>query len=165
MKLENVLMSEGKVKIADFGLAREIRSKPPFTDYVSTRWYRAPELLLRSTTDNSPVDIFAAGCIFAELMLGRPLFAGTSEGDQLMKVCSVLGAPTKTEWPEGHKLASKLGYKFPAFTKTPLSEFLTDASDEALDLLEKMFDYDPNTRLTAQQCLDHEYFAGVEVPK
>lgn len=61
MKLENVLMSEGKAKIADFGLAREIRSKPPYTDYVSTRWYRAPELLLRSTTYNSPVDIFAAG--------------------------------------------------------------------------------------------------------
>lgn len=86
MKLENVLMIEGKVKIADFGLAREIRSKPPYTDYVSTRWYRAPELLLRSTTYNSPVDIFAAGCILAELLLGRPLFAGTSEGDQLMKV-------------------------------------------------------------------------------
>lgn len=61
LKLENILMFEGKVKIADFGLAREIRSKPPYTDYVSTRWYRAPELLLRSTTYNSPVDIFAAG--------------------------------------------------------------------------------------------------------
>jgi male germ cell-associated kinase len=86
MKLENVLMIDNVVKIADFGLAREIRSKPPYTDYVSTRWYRAPELLLRSTVYNSPVDIFAAGCIFAELLLGRPLFAGTSEGDQLLKV-------------------------------------------------------------------------------
>jgi serine/threonine protein kinase len=86
MKLENVLMIDNMVKIADFGLAREIRSKPPYTDYVSTRWYRAPELLLRSTNYNSPVDIFAAGCIFAELLLGRPLFAGTSEGDQLLKV-------------------------------------------------------------------------------
>lgn len=86
MKLENVLMTGDIVKIADFGLAREIRSKPPYTDYVSTRWYRAPELLLRSTIYNSPVDIFAAGCIFAELLLGRPLFAGTSEGDQLLKV-------------------------------------------------------------------------------
>ena len=61
LKLENILMTEGKVKIADFGLAREIRSKPPYTDYVSTRWYRAPELLLKSTNYNSPVDIFAAG--------------------------------------------------------------------------------------------------------
>jgi MAK-like kinase len=74
MKPENVLMNEDKVKIADFGLAREIRSKPPYTDYVSTRWYRAPELLLRSTNYNSPVDIFAAACIMAELLCGRPLF-------------------------------------------------------------------------------------------
>jgi serine/threonine protein kinase len=61
MKPENVLMNGMMVKIADFGLAREIRSKPPYTDYVSTRWYRAPELLLRSTNYSSPVDIFAAG--------------------------------------------------------------------------------------------------------
>ena len=61
LKPENILMSDGNVKIADFGLAREIRSKPPYTDYVSTRWYRAPELLLKSTNYNSPVDIFAAG--------------------------------------------------------------------------------------------------------
>ena len=73
IKPENILMTGDKVKIADFGLAREIRSKPPYTDYVSTRWYRAPELLLRSTNYNSPVDIFAAGCILAELLLGRPL--------------------------------------------------------------------------------------------
>jgi len=69
------------VKLADFGLAREIRSRPPYTDYVSTRWYRAPELLLRSTSYNSPVDIFALGCIMAELYLLRPLFPGNSEID------------------------------------------------------------------------------------
>ena len=141
MKLENVLVNDDGdiVKIADFGLAREIRSKPPYTDYVSTRWYRAPELLLRSTNYNSPVDIFASGCIFAELILGRPLFAGKSEGDQLMRVCSTLGTPTKLEWPEGHKLASQLGYDFPIMTKTPLEDLLPNASDEAIDLIEKMF--------------------------
>lgn len=70
-----------QVKLADFGLAREIRSRPPYTDYVSTRWYRAPELLLRSTTYNSPIDIYALGCIMAELYLLRPLFPGNSEVD------------------------------------------------------------------------------------
>jgi len=74
-------------------LAREIRSRPPYTDYVSTRWYRAPELLLRSVNYNSPVDIFALGCIMAELYLMRPLFPGISEVDQLYKVCAVLGTP------------------------------------------------------------------------
>lgn len=67
LKPENVLCHNLDVKICDFGLAREIRSRPPFTDYVSTRWYRAPELLLRSTTYNSPVDIFALACIVIEL--------------------------------------------------------------------------------------------------
>jgi serine/threonine protein kinase len=82
MKPENLLInSNDMVKIADFGLAREIRSKPPYTDYVSTRWYRAPELLLRSTSYNSPVDIFATGCIMAELFMLRPLFPGNSEVD------------------------------------------------------------------------------------
>lgn len=81
MKPENLLVKNDAVKIADFGLAREIRSRPPFTDYVSTRWYRAPEILLRSTNYNSPVDIFACGAIMAELYLLRPLFPGNNETD------------------------------------------------------------------------------------
>jgi serine/threonine protein kinase len=82
LKPENILINaEGVVKLIDFGLAREIRSRPPFTDYVSTRWYRAPELLLRSTNYNSPIDIFALGCIIAELYTLKPLFNGTNEID------------------------------------------------------------------------------------
>ena len=81
LKPENLLVKGDAVKIADFGLAREIRSRPPFTDYVSTRWYRAPEILLRSTNYNSPVDMFACGAIMAELYLLRPLFPGNNETD------------------------------------------------------------------------------------
>eukprot|EP00826_Nyctotherus_ovalis_P056228 TRINITY_DN7549_c0_g3_i1.p1 TRINITY_DN7549_c0_g3~~TRINITY_DN7549_c0_g3_i1.p1 ORF type:complete len:240 (-),score=74.42 TRINITY_DN7549_c0_g3_i1:15-734(-) len=91
MKPENLMMQGGLLKIADFGLAREVRSKPPFTDYVSTRWYRAPEILLRSAAYNSPVDVFALGAIMAELYLLRPLFPGANERDQLLKICGVLG--------------------------------------------------------------------------
>ncbi len=69
LKPENILISDNHVKIIDFGLAREIRSRPPYTDYVSTRWYRAPELVLRADNYNSPVDMFAVGCIMAELYL------------------------------------------------------------------------------------------------
>jgi protein kinase len=94
MKPENLLNSGDVVKVADFGLAREIRSRPPYTDYVSTRWYRAPENLLRATVYNSPVDIFATGCIMAELFMLRPLFPGNSEIDQMYKICAVLGSPT-----------------------------------------------------------------------
>ena len=69
LKPENIMLIKENVKIVDFGLAREIRSRPPFTDYVSTRWYRAPEILLKAPNYNSPVDIFALGCIMAELYL------------------------------------------------------------------------------------------------
>jgi serine/threonine protein kinase len=93
-------------KLCDLGLAREIRSRPPFTDYVSTRWYifplfryRAPELLLRSTNYNSPVDIFALGCIMAELYTFYPLFPGTNEVDQLNKIVKILGTPDRSDWP------------------------------------------------------------------
>jgi serine/threonine protein kinase len=68
LKPENLLISnDGVIKLIDFGLAREIRSRPPFTEYVSTRWYRAPEIILKSQNYNSPVDIFALGCIIGEL--------------------------------------------------------------------------------------------------
>ncbi|XP_014673855.1 PREDICTED: serine/threonine-protein kinase ICK-like [Priapulus caudatus] len=94
MKPENLLCSGPElVKIADFGLAREIRSRPPYTDYVSTRWYRAPEVLLRSTTYSSAIDIWALGCIAAELYTLRPLFPGSSEIDEIFKICTVLGTP------------------------------------------------------------------------
>ena len=76
---ENLLVHRDVVKIADFGLAREIRSRPPYTDYVSTRWYRAPEVLLRSQYYNAPIDMFAMGAIMAELFTLRPLFPGSSE--------------------------------------------------------------------------------------
>lgn len=96
MKPENLLCSGPElVKIADFGLARETRSRPPYTDYVSTRWYRAPEVLLHSINYNTPIDLWAVGCIMAELYTFRPLFPGTSEIDQIFKICSVLGTPEK----------------------------------------------------------------------
>ena len=72
-------MHRDVVKIADFGLAREIRSRPPYTDYVSTRWYRAPEVLLRSQYYSAPIDMFALGAIMAEMFTLRPLFPGNSE--------------------------------------------------------------------------------------
>ncbi|KAF1784074.1 P-type ATPase, N-terminal [Phytophthora cactorum] len=95
IKPENLLCHDDTLKIADLGQAREIRSRPPFTDYVATRWYRAPELLLRSTTYNSPIDMWACGCILVELLICTPLFPGTSEADQFYRICKVLGTPTK----------------------------------------------------------------------
>lgn len=99
IKPENLLCNGPElVKIADFGLARETRSRPPYTDYVSTRWYRAPEVLLRSTNYSSPIDIWAVGCIMSELYTLQPLFPGRSEIDQIFRICSVLGTPDKVNF-------------------------------------------------------------------
>jgi protein kinase len=84
---------EVSVKLADFGLARETQSKPPYTEYVSTRWYRAPEVLLKSRDYSNPVDMWALGTIMAELVNLKPLFPGKKEADQLFLITQVLGDP------------------------------------------------------------------------
>ncbi|XP_021928258.1 LOW QUALITY PROTEIN: serine/threonine-protein kinase dyf-5 [Zootermopsis nevadensis] len=159
MKPENLLcMGPELIKIADFGLAREIRSRPPYTDYVSTRWYRAPEVLLHSTVYSSPIDIWAVGCIMAELYTFRPLFPGNSEIDEIFKICSVLGTPDKRDWPEGYHLASAMNFKFPQFSPTPLSSVIPNASKDAILLIEDMLRWNPSKRPTAQQSLRYPYF-------
>ncbi|OMJ72200.1 hypothetical protein SteCoe_29405 [Stentor coeruleus] len=161
LKPENLMVSHDICKITDFGLAREIRSKPPFTDYVSTRWYRAPEILLRSTTYNSPVDIFALGCIMAELYMLRPLAPGQNENDQMLKLCTVLGTPSMSIWPEGYKLASQMNYRFPHCPPTNFNTLMPGASYEGLQLIQKMLAWDPQKRPNASECLEHPYFASL----
>ena len=159
MKPENLLcMGPELVKIADFGLAREIRSRPPYTDYVSTRWYRAPEVLLRSTMYSAPIDIWAVGCIMAELYTFRPLFPGNSEIDEVFKICSVIGTPDKRDWAEGFKLAAAMNFKFPQFSPTSLATLIPNASPEAIALMTDMLRWNPAKRPSAQQALRYPYF-------
>ncbi|GAB5353817.1 hypothetical protein AAMO2058_000066400 [Amorphochlora amoebiformis] len=162
MKPENLLVDKSRkvVKLADFGLAREIRSRPPYTHYVSTRWYRAPEVLLRSDEYNSPVDLWATGAIMAELYTFRPLFPGSSEPDQIYKICSVLGSPSKISWLQGMRLAQAMKFKFPYFTPTPLSQLVPNASSEAIHLMSDLLRYDPTKRPTAARALQYPYFTN-----
>ena len=155
LKPDNILIASNSAKIADFGLAREIRSQFPYTEYVSTRWYRAPELLLHSRRYSWQVDIFALGCITAELFLNRPLFPGSSEIDQLNRLCSVLGSPN--DWNEGQRLASPMNYIFPQYISTPLQGIIPNASQEAIDFLNNLLKWDPAARPTADQCLQHSF--------
>lgn len=164
LKPENILTLKETVKLADFGLAREIRSQPPLTDYVSTRWYRAPEVLLRSVNYNSPIDLWACGGIMAELYLQRPLLPGQSEADQLYKVTSVLGTPKQPDWPEGYRLANLIGYKFPQFVTTSLESIIQHASPEAIQLMNFTMQWDPARRLTASGSLQHPYFEASSMP-
>ena len=112
LKPENLLEFKGTVKIADFGLAKLITSQPPFTEYVSTRWYRSPELILKSSNYGAGLDIWALGCIMAELLCGgKPLFPGKNENDQMNKIMLVMGR--LDAWPQGQALANKIGYTAP----------------------------------------------------
>ncbi|OQR85816.1 hypothetical protein ACHHYP_11335 [Achlya hypogyna] len=170
IKPENCLLSGDKnLKIADLGQAREIRSRPPFTDYVSTRWYRSPELLLRAAAYNSPIDLWACGCIMAELFLGKPLFAGTSEADQMCRICSVLGTPTKESWPEGVSMVAHMQFKFPKCPSVPLKQLIPNASPAAIQLMVDLLQYDSARRPTAAQALQYRFFspttARAEPPK
>ncbi|KAJ8924581.1 hypothetical protein NQ315_000730 [Exocentrus adspersus] len=159
LKPENILCSgPDLVKIADFGLVREIRSRPPYTDYVSTRWYRAPEVLLHSTTYSSPIDLWAVGCIAAEIYTYRPLFPGTTETDQLYKICAIMGTPDKKKWPECYQLAGAVGFKFPYFAKTPLSDVVPQASYSSINLMDELLEWNPSHRPTAQAALKHQFF-------
>jgi protein kinase len=158
MKPENVLIKDGVLKLADFGLAREVRSRPPYTQYVSTRWYRSPELLLRSPTYNSPVDVWACGAIMAELFMNVPLFAGQSEVDMLMKIFVSLGAPTKQSWAEGVPLLQQRGI-------TTLPEKIVGLESvtrnclpaDAMDLMRKCMSLDPAKRCSGAAALKHPF--------
>eukprot|EP00920_Eleutheroschizon_duboscqi_P030661 GHVT01074116.1.p1 GENE.GHVT01074116.1~~GHVT01074116.1.p1 ORF type:complete len:258 (+),score=41.02 GHVT01074116.1:391-1164(+) len=102
LKPQNLLINrEGELKLADFGLARAfgipVRS---YTHEVVTLWYRAPDVLMGSKRYSTPVDIWSVGCIFAEMINGRPLFPGTGDQDQLLKIFKVLGTPSPVAWPQ-----------------------------------------------------------------
>ena len=163
MKPDNLLWKDedmSVLKIADFGLAREIRSRPPYTEYISTRWYRAPENILRFPNYNSPVDIWACGVIMAELFIAKPLFQGTSETDQLYKIMAIIGPPTQKTWPEGVAYANKMGIRFSTTPACGLASVISNASPQALSLISSMLRYDPSRRPSAGQCLHHPFFTS-----
>ena len=161
MKPENLLLTRNKLKIADFGLAREIRSVPPYTEYVSTRYYRAPECILKSTNYNSPIDIWALGCIMAEMYTHpQPLFCGANEKEVLFRICSVLGTPTHDIWNDGIRQANIVGIKFPTCPGNDLEKIIPEASPEAIDMMKSMIKLDPNKRATAKNLLNHPFFTN-----
>lgn len=166
LKPENLLVTNDVLKIADFGLAREASSMPPYTEYVSTRWYRAPEVLLQSKSYAPAVDMWAAGAILAELFTLSPIFPGESEIDQLFKICCVLGTPDLTSFPEGTN-TSRL-FEITSYEKilpANLSEIIPNASPEAIDLIMRLCSWDPSRRPTADESLQHPFFHVGSVPR
>lgn len=171
MKPSNLLLnSECLMKVADFGLARSLLrgevvnsgsdSNPILTDYVATRLYRAPEILLGSTRYGKAVDMWSLGCIFGEMLGGKPVFQGSSTLNQLEKLCEVVGRPTPDEItsmqsPFAQTMLENINVKEGAPARW--ADIYPKASADAVDLLEKLMQWDPAKRLTAREGMLHPY--------
>ncbi|XP_042427220.1 cyclin-dependent kinase F-3-like [Zingiber officinale] len=164
LKPENLLVTHDVIKIADFGLAREVTSQPPYTDYVSTRWYRAPEVLLKSSSYTPAIDMWAVGAILAELFMLSPLFPGESEIDQIYRICTILGTPDSSIWPDGILLPHSTYFNVFQFPPADIWEIMPNASLEAIDLILQLCSWDPQRRPTAEQSLQHPFLVGTWVP-
>jgi cyclin-dependent kinase 7 len=164
MKPNNLLIgSHGELKLADFGLARIFGSPDRrFTHQVFARWYRAPELLFGAKQYGPGVDVWAAACIFAELLLRRPFLQGNSDIDQLGKIFGAFGTPKSFQWPDMIYLPDYVEYQY--VPGQPLRTLFPGVSEDALDLLSKMFTYDPKSRISSQQALEHRYFSTLPLP-
>jgi serine/threonine protein kinase len=164
MKPQNLLLNrQGLIKLCDFGLARAFTIPlRAYTHEVVTLWYRAPEILLGSPFYSLGVDVWSVGCIVAEMFTGRPLFPGDSEIDEIYQIFKIMGTPTEEKWPGVTQLP---GYKttFQKWAKRPLADVIPTADPLALDLIGKMLDYDPSTRISAKTALDHPYFEDLSV--
>jgi len=159
LKPQNLLIDkQGVLKLADFGLARAVCVPVrPYTHEVITLWYRAPEILLGSQAYSMPVDMWSAGCIFAELLTKRPLFPGDSEIDEIFRIFKMLGTPNEENW-KGCTSLPDFKPDFPKWSKQDMRKVLPGVDPVAINLLEKMLVYEPSQRISAKAALQHPYF-------
>ncbi|XP_056018511.1 mitogen-activated protein kinase 15-like [Ostrea edulis] len=168
-KPSNILLdSECVVKVCDFGLARSLTQigvdaetgDPNLTEYVATRWYRAPEILLASHRYTKGVDMWSLGCILGEMLGGKPLFPGSSTLNQIEKIMSTIPTPTKEDIESiksayGASILEKATLK----SKKTLEELLPDAPRDGIDLLKRLLLFNPDRRITADEALRHPYIS------
>nr|XP_014086079.1 mitogen-activated protein kinase 15 [Bactrocera oleae]XP_014086080.1 mitogen-activated protein kinase 15 [Bactrocera oleae]XP_036221162.1 mitogen-activated protein kinase 15 [Bactrocera oleae]XP_036221164.1 mitogen-activated protein kinase 15 [Bactrocera oleae] len=175
LKPSNVLIdSKCRCKLADFGLARSVSNRPMrdgndmtsdhaiepiLTDYVATRWYRAPEILVASKRYTKGIDMWSLGCILGEMIRGKPLFQGSSTVNQIERIVTALPEITDHDVKAvgagfGSVLLSK---QISRERKTSLNEMMSDAPEDALNMVKSLLVLDPLARLTAKQALGHPY--------
>jgi len=169
LKPQNLLLNRrGELKLADFGLARSFgipaRSR---TTEVVTLWYRAPEVLLADENYSTPVDMWSVGCIFSEMITGRPLFTGADPQDQLERIFRQLGTPTTDDWPNVRELPNWsddfIVYPAPRMGVVDLLQGVP-VRGEAIALLAGMLAYDPQRRMKASEALEQPFFDCIRRP-
>lgn len=164
IKPENILIESsteiGKgLKLADFGSCRGIYSKQPYTEYISTRWYRAPECLLTDGYYGPEMDLWGAGCVMFEITSLYPLFPGSNEVDQISRIHKVLGTPTPEIMTKlKGKGASHISFDFPESKGVGIGQLIPHASADLTDLIIKLLKYDASERITSREAMRHPYF-------
>ncbi|KAI5298814.1 hypothetical protein KEM56_003762 [Ascosphaera pollenicola] len=164
LKPGNLLVNaDCELKICDFGLARGFSIDPDenagyMTEYVATRWYRAPEIMLSFPSYTKSIDVWSVGCILAELLGGRPFFKGRDYVDQLNQILHYLGSPSEETLQRiGSPRAQEYVRNLPYMHKISFHRLFPNANPDALDLLDKLLAFDPSSRITVEEALEHRY--------
>ncbi|GAA5845433.1 hypothetical protein JCM9279_003029 [Rhodotorula babjevae] len=165
IKPQNLLLNppSGILKLCDFGSAKILIEGEPNVSYICSRYYRAPELIFGATNYTTNIDVWSAGCVMAELMLGQPLFPGESGIDQLVEIIKVLGTPTREQIKTMNP--NYMEHKFPQIKPHPFVKvFRPRTPPEAIDLISKLLEYTPSARLTAIEAMCHPFFNDLKTP-
>lgn len=163
VKPENILITkDGVIKLCDFGFARILTKNDECTDYVATRWYRAPELLVGDVQYSFPVDVWAIGCVFAELITGQPLWPGRSDLDQIHLIRKTLGDLTEKQKKIFRENKFYHGYTIPEPKEMDPLESKFKLLSTAMNFMKGCFEMDPEQRLTCAELLTHAYFDDYE---
>ncbi|TQS33265.1 hypothetical protein Golomagni_06396, partial [Golovinomyces magnicellulatus] len=171
LKPSNILLNANcDLKVCDFGLARSVLTADQdtgfMTEYVATRWYRAPEIMLTFKQYTKAIDVWAVGCILAEMLSGKPLFPGRDYHHQLSLTLEILGTPSLDDFYAITSTRSRDYIRaLPFRKKRNFSQMFPNANPLAVDLMERCLTFSPRKRITVEEALAHPYLEPYHDPE